>query len=859
MKKCLILLAFLPCSVSLFAQWKWLNPKPSGIPNNKIVFTDSNNGLLLNDNGDLFKTTNQGTDWQFYKKFPSPSQMELHDSTGVIIGNSSVDISTDNGLTWVTRNVPASGSIKRVDIISRDTIFLLAYTSQSVLSTLIISTDRGQNWSSINTPLNFNNKAFDFADSKTGYATGWSGVSTNYGVFKTVDGGFTWQLVHAITSTVDINFIKFYDIRFGFIYRDIGVLLRTSDGGSTWTVSNGVNHKINSMAFVNRDTIYGAGEYGVLFKTIDGGLNWTWLATSQALIYAHDFYSAYFFDEKTGFVTGFRGRILKTTDGGVTWEQHSPFYEDITALSMANSVTGFASNGINIYKTTDAGETWSFKFSIGTGWAQSRQFNNSIFFNADTGFFTATYNAHIYKTFDGGNTWNVIYPAGASYEYVAGMSFINSKVGYISLRTSSAYGLFKTTDGGESWNEIGSYHNLYKLHFINENTGYATHLQKVFKTTDGGQTWNEILSTDYDLNSIFFINAAKGFAVGDQAHLLSTLDSGRTWQRFQFENFYDDIYSVRFVNEMIGFITADRGFMFKTVDGGLTWQKDGPNSFYIYPEIEFTSDSTVYIGGSYGSLLKNKISEFRIDSVKAGDITGCRALISAKVIAAMSKVDSIWVEFGQTVSDNIRLSTPGSAVDTIINTGVTLTNLSPGTTYSARFKIFNGGAYYYSNTITFSTIAQPIPVITATNNILSSSATTGNQWYLDGNLIPGAVSQQFQATTPGVYTVKVTDGDCPGIFSAGYNFTITRTDDPVLNRELRIYPNPGNNELTIDNDRLRSLSVQLSDVNGKVLFTTNIRQRRESISIKHLAAGIYFVKVTDLMTKKMITRQILKL
>jgi len=153
----------------------------------------------------------------------------------------------------------------------------------------------------------------------------------------------------------------------------------------------------------------------------------------------------------------------------------------------------------------------------------------------------------------------------------------------------------------------------------------------------------------------------------------------------------------------------------------------------------------------------------------------------------------------------------------------------------------------------------PVPVITATNNILSSSATTGNQWYLDGNPIPGAVNQQFQATTSGLYTVKVTSSDCPDIFSAAYNFTITATVDPALNSELRIYPNPGITELTLDNVRLRSLSVQLSDINGKVIFTSEVRQRHELISIKHLAAGIYFLKVTDLRTQKMITRQILKL
>jgi hypothetical protein len=43
------------CAVPIhsFAQWKWLNPKPTGITNTKIVFTDAAKGFLFNGHGDL--------------------------------------------------------------------------------------------------------------------------------------------------------------------------------------------------------------------------------------------------------------------------------------------------------------------------------------------------------------------------------------------------------------------------------------------------------------------------------------------------------------------------------------------------------------------------------------------------------------------------------------------------------------------------------------------------------------------------------------------------------------------------------------------------------------------------------------
>ena len=43
---------------------------------------------------------------------------------------------------------------------------------------------------------------------------------------------------------------------------------------------------------------------------------------------------------------------------------------------------------------------------------------------------------------------------------------------------------------------------------------------------------------------------------------------------------------------------------------------------------------------------------------------------------------------------------------------------------------------------------------------LNSSSATGNQWYLDGNLIGGATGQQYIATTSGSYTVVVTTNGC---------------------------------------------------------------------------------------------------
>ncbi len=58
--------------------------------------------------------------------------------------------------------------------------------------------------------------------------------------------------------------------------------------------------------------------------------------------------------------------------------------------------------------------------------------------------------------------------------------------------------------------------------------------------------------------------------------------------------------------------------------------------------------------------------------------------------------------------------------------------------------------------------------------LLTSSSVTGNQWYLDGNPISGAVWQDYVATVSGNYTVVVTNG-CSSAPSAATTVTVKPT------------------------------------------------------------------------------------
>jgi len=75
------------------------------------------------------------------------------------------------------------------------------------------------------------------------------------------------------------------------------------------------------------------------------------------------------------------------------------------------------------------------------------------------------------------------------------------------------------------------------------------------------------------------------------------------------------------------------------------------------------------------------------------------------------------------------------------------------------------------------------------NTDLVSSETTGNQWYLNGVLIPGATNQIYTPTVNGTYTVEVTDANgCVGI-SPPYVLTTVGINKHQLLSDVFSYTN----------------------------------------------------------------------
>jgi hypothetical protein len=147
----------------------------------------------------------------------------------------------------------------------------------------------------------------------------------------------------------------------------------------------------------------------------------------------------------------------------------------------------------------------------------------------------------------------------------------------------------------------------------------------------------------------------------------------------------------------------------------------------------------------------------------------------------------------------------------------------------------------------------PTPVITFTGSSFTSSSSTGNQWYLNSALIPGATDPVYTPTVSGLYYVIVSDlvSGCASLPSNNIYFLMTGIDLSNMDRWVSVYPNPFREKITITYEIPENGSVKISlfDTFGKELriIQDNAKQsagkHQAEMTAENLNNGVYIVKI----------------
>jgi hypothetical protein len=127
---------------------------------------------------------------------------------------------------------------------------------------------------------------------------------------------------------------------------------------------------------------------------------------------------------------------------------------------------------------------------------------------------------------------------------------------------------------------------------------------------------------------------------------------------------------------------------------------------------------------------------------------------------------------------------------------------------------------------------------------LASSATQGNQWFLNGNPIPGATGQFYSPTENGFYSVQTNDNGCLSDMSQIINFTLTDTSETFDGKGILVYPNPAKDRLQIlyDVNRLELKTAVVFDMVGRMV---DVPFENGGLQLAGMQPGVYYLKVMD--------------
>jgi photosystem II stability/assembly factor-like uncharacterized protein len=231
----------------------------------------------------------------------------------------------------------------------------------------------------------------------------------NGSMAKTTDGGKTWTRGNVATSE-DVIDVAFPTAQVGYALDSSGGLFRTNDGGATWkTLDTGMTARPAQLAAPTTSTVILAGPTGMRRST-DGGATFSTVSGKDVVKAKLDAI------DRAGSALFASGRrdLLRSTDRGKTWKAiHKPVVKRrparLVQVDFLDAKTGyFLAEGGALWRTANAGRTWSSRPGVGTDQAYGIAFSskNKGYLVIDRFGDVAQRSGFLLKTTDGGGTWH---------------------------------------------------------------------------------------------------------------------------------------------------------------------------------------------------------------------------------------------------------------------------------------------------------------------------------------------------------------------------------------------------------------------------------------------------------------------
>ncbi len=313
------------------------------------------------------------------------------------------------------------------------------------------------------------------------------------------------------------------------------------------------------------------------------------------------------------------GGLWKTVNRGNTW---TPIFDEYPSYSIGavvvdprnsnvvwlgtgeNTHNRSTSYGDGVYKSTDAGATWT---QVGLKDSQKIQRilidprNSSVVYVATAGpLWNAGGDRGLYKTTNGGATWSrvlhinedtgitdaVFHPTSPDTLYAA--AYQRRRRNAMTIGGGPDAGIFKSTDAGATWTPIENGiqkgekgrialgvdprhpDRVYALVVARENEG------GFYVSEDAGRSWQRMSTYaggDPQYYGEIFVDPHQPDTIWNvEAPLMRSTDKGVTWQRMPFQ-IHSDHHEVVFdKNDPQHMWTGNDGGLYETYDAGRTWR-----------------------------------------------------------------------------------------------------------------------------------------------------------------------------------------------------------------------------------------------------------------------------------------------
>ncbi|MFN2633238.1 MAG: WD40/YVTN/BNR-like repeat-containing protein [Thermoanaerobaculia bacterium] len=358
-----------------------------------------------------------------------------------------------------------------------------------------------------------------------------------------------------------------------------GGVFKSQDGGISWSaVNNGLTgFTVYALALdpTAPGTVYAGTNAGV-FRSTNGANAWT----SQRAGLGKTVVQALAIDPSNTrvlYAGTTAGGVFRSTDGATTWTASSNGLgsPDVRSLAVDPTASGtvYAGTVAGVYKSTDAGASWTGRLAANVRSLAIDPVTPSTIFAGAEGLFT---NSGVFKSGDGGVTW----------------APMNTGLGNVPVR----------------W--VAIRRNLPGTVWV------GTQGSGIFATSDGGATWRPVAGSPTTANTVLFDPSGPSVYVGAPNGFFRSPDDGANWRQenvnfatFTVNGLVIDPASPVILYAGVGRPGSSGGGVYKSVNAGVTWSPAAnglPDKTVQTLAVEPGPPTTLYAGTSGSGVYRSQ-------------------------------------------------------------------------------------------------------------------------------------------------------------------------------------------------------------------------------------------------------------